>query len=41
MSRLDEAASQTAKGAVETNAAGGQLSELADDLQSLVGQFKM
>ena len=37
---VDHAAKQTAQGAQETQVAGTQLSHLAEQLQSLVGQFK-
>lgn len=38
---VDEAAKQTATGAAQTRSAGAELSKLAEQLQSLVGQFKV
>jgi len=41
LSGVDQAARRTAEGASHTQAAGTRLSTLADELQSLVGQFKV
>jgi methyl-accepting chemotaxis protein len=38
---VDQAAKQTAQGASQTQTAGAELSKLAEELQSLVGQFKV
>jgi methyl-accepting chemotaxis protein len=38
---VDQAAKQTAQGAAQTQTAGEELSRLAEELQSLVGQFKV
>lgn len=38
---VDKAARQTALGAAQAQTAGGELSSMADQLQSLVGQFKV
>ncbi len=38
---VDQAAKQTAEGASQTQTVGGQLSQLADELQGLVGKFKV
>jgi methyl-accepting chemotaxis protein len=38
---VDQAAKQTAAGAAQTQTAGAELSKLAEELQSLVGQFKV
>jgi methyl-accepting chemotaxis protein len=38
---VDQAAKQTAAGAAQTQTAGVELSKLAEELQSLVGQFKV
>ncbi|MCK4660729.1 MAG: cache domain-containing protein [Phycisphaerae bacterium] len=38
---VDQAARQTAEGAAQTQTAGGELSKLGEQLQSLVGQFKV
>jgi methyl-accepting chemotaxis protein len=41
ISSVDEAARQTAQGASQTENVGSELSKLAEELQSLVGQFKV
>jgi methyl-accepting chemotaxis protein len=41
ISGVDQAAKQTAQGATQTQTAGAELSKLAEELQSLVGQFKV
>jgi methyl-accepting chemotaxis protein len=38
---VDQASKQTAQGAAQTQTAGAELSKLAEELQSLVGQFKI
>ncbi|MGA2061435.1 MAG: methyl-accepting chemotaxis protein [Thermoguttaceae bacterium] len=38
---VDQAAKQTAQGAAQTQTAGVELSKLAEELQTLVGQFKV
>jgi methyl-accepting chemotaxis protein len=38
---VDQAAKQTAQGAAQTQTAGVELSKLAEELQSLVGQFQV
>ncbi|MCO6043802.1 PAS domain S-box protein [Aeoliella sp. ICT_H6.2] len=38
---VDQAAKQTAQGASETQTVGSQLSELSEELQRIVGQFKV
>jgi methyl-accepting chemotaxis protein len=38
---VDQAAKQTAQGAAQTQTAGVELSKLAEELQALVGQFKV
>jgi methyl-accepting chemotaxis protein len=38
---VDSAARQTAQGAAQTQTAGVELSKLAEELQTLVGQFKV
>jgi methyl-accepting chemotaxis protein len=41
ISGVDQAAKQTAQGAAQTQTAGAELSKLAEELQSLVGQFQV
>jgi methyl-accepting chemotaxis protein len=38
---VDQAAKQTAEGAAQTQTAGAELSKLSEELQMLVGQFKV
>ena len=41
MQQITGVISQTARGAQESASAANQLSELADDLRKIVGQFKL